>query len=71
MIKDRFNDNKDDSFYDGKYNLLVFPFQDDLHRDFELVQNMLEERQSEVERLQQELLLVSARLQVFLNLCDH
>uniref|UniRef100_A0A5K3EKA5 PACT_coil_coil domain-containing protein n=1 Tax=Mesocestoides corti TaxID=53468 RepID=A0A5K3EKA5_MESCO len=38
-------------------------YQDDLHRDFELVQTMLEERQSEVERLQQELLVVPVRLQ--------
>ncbi|VDM16284.1 unnamed protein product [Hydatigera taeniaeformis] len=38
-------------------------YQDDLHRDFELVQSMLEERQSEVERLQKELLEVPLRLQ--------
>ncbi|KAM7538165.1 hypothetical protein Aperf_G00000065641 [Anoplocephala perfoliata] len=38
-------------------------YQDDLHRDFELVQSMLEERQSEVERLQKELLDVPIRLQ--------
>lgn len=49
--------------------LLVFKInrtrspQDDLHRDFELVQSMLEERQSEVERLQKELLEVPIRLQ--------
>ncbi|KAH9283511.1 Pericentrin [Echinococcus granulosus] len=38
-------------------------YQDDLHRDFELVQSMLEERQSEVERLQKELLEVPILLQ--------
>nr|CUU98792.1 hypothetical transcript [Hymenolepis microstoma] len=38
-------------------------YQDDLHRDFELVQSMLEERQSEVERLQKELLDMPIRLQ--------
>ncbi|VUZ45222.1 unnamed protein product [Hymenolepis diminuta] len=38
-------------------------YQDDLHRDFELVQSMLEERQSEVERLQKELLEMPIRLQ--------
>ncbi|VDN97243.1 unnamed protein product [Rodentolepis nana] len=38
-------------------------YQDDLHRDFEVVQSMLEERQSEVERLQKELLDMPIRLQ--------
>ncbi|KAL5110771.1 hypothetical protein TcWFU_008282 [Taenia crassiceps] len=42
-------------------------YQDDLHRDFELVQSMLEERQSEVERLQKELLEVPIRLQAEFN----
>ncbi|KAL7064992.1 hypothetical protein AAHC03_04925 [Spirometra sp. Aus1] len=38
-------------------------YQDDLHHDFELVQTMLEDRQSEVERLQQDLLVAQTRVQ--------
>uniref|UniRef100_A0A0X3Q4T7 Uncharacterized protein n=2 Tax=Schistocephalus solidus TaxID=70667 RepID=A0A0X3Q4T7_SCHSO len=38
-------------------------YQDDLHHDFELVQTMLEDRQSEVERLQQDLLVAQSRVQ--------
>ncbi|VDN13900.1 unnamed protein product [Dibothriocephalus latus] len=38
-------------------------YQDDLHHDFELVQSMLEDRQSEVERLQQDLLVAQTRAQ--------